>query len=257
MDFNVERLDGGAVFTITRAERLNALTKAIWNGLEACIDELERADARFLVITSAGERAFSAGTDLKDNAGLSWDERPAKNDRVRTLLLRMSKSPLFTVAAINGLAYGGGLELALACTVRVTVASATFSMPEIKLAVIPSYGGTQFLPAVVGRSRAAELMLTARILSAQEALNWGLVSEVLPTQAETRQRALSLACEVAAFSPVAYRSIVRCLESAGSAPDEAAMVVEAAEVRTVLASDDAKEGVAAFVEKRKAVFKGR
>jgi len=257
VDFKIERLGSGAIFTITRPQRLNALTKGVWNGLESCVDDLEKASARYLVITAEGDRAFSAGTDLKDNDGLSWDERPAKNDRVRNLLLRLSKSSLFTVAAVNGLAYGGGLELALACTVRASVASARFSMPEIKLAVIPSYGGTQFLPNVVGRARAAELMLTARVLSANEALDWGLVSHIAATREELLTQAIALGSEVASFSPVAYRSIVRCLEGSGSPPEQASMDLEGAEVRTVLSSDDAKEGVEAFVEKRKAIFKGR
>ena len=188
---------------------------------------------------------------------IAIEQQPAKNDRVRNLLLRLSRSPLFSVAAVNGPAYGGGLELALACTMRIAVAGATFSMPEIRLGVIPSYGGTQWLPAAVGRARAAELMLTGRVLDASEALDWGLVSSVSETRAAMLAQALALGSEVAGFSPVAYRSILRCLAAAGDTPSQTGMDVEGAEVRTVLASDDAKEGIAAFVEKRKPVFKGR
>lgn len=257
MDFNVERIEGGAIFTIARPGRLNALNRGVWDGLEACLDELEREEARFLLITAEGERAFSAGSDLKDNALATWDLQAAKNDRIRNLLLRLSQSPLFIVAAVNGVAYGGGLELALACTVRTAVSDAMFAMPEIRLGVIPAYGGTQLLPAVIGRSRAAEMMLTGRTLRASEALEWGLVSFVKESRSSMIEHALALCAEVAGFSVVAYQSVLRCLSAADGLPNQAGMDVEGEEMRRVLASDDAKEGVTAFVERRRPVFKGR
>jgi enoyl-CoA hydratase len=255
LDFQLARVDRGAIFTITRPDRLNALNRGIWDGLEACLDELEREQARFLVLTAEGGRAFSAGSDLKE--GLAWDQQPAKNDRVRNLLLRLSQSPLFSLAAINGAAYGGGLELGLACTLRIAVADAKFAMPEIRLGLIPSYGGTQFLPAVVGRARAAEMMLTGRVLDAREALEWGLVSFVTDGREALLAKAVALGTEVAGFNPAAYRSILRCLAAARDVPDQVAMDVEGTEVRKVLQTEDAREGVAAFVEKRIPRFKSR
>jgi enoyl-CoA hydratase len=216
---------------------------------------LEREQARFLVITADGDRAFSAGSDLKE--GLSWEQQPAKNDRVRNLLLRLSRSPLFSIAAMNGPAYGGGLELGLACTLRIAVVGAKFAMPEIRLGLIPSYGGTQFLPAVVGRARAAEMMLTGRVLDAREALEWGLVSFVTESREALLAKAVALGTEVTGFSAVAYSSILRCLAVARDAPDQAAMDLEGAEVRRVLQTEDAREGVAAFVEKRRPRSKSR
>lgn len=255
MDFSIERVDRGAVFTITRAARLNALNRAVWDGLESCLDELEGSDARFLVVTGEGARAFSAGSDLKDDAIAQWDRQAAKNDRIRNLLLRLTQSRLFSVAMVNGVAFGGGLELALACTLRVATEAAKFSLPEIRLGVIPSYGGTQLLPAIVGRARAAELMLTARVLDANEALGWGLVSFVEPDPASALERTLSRCAEVAGFSRVAYNGIVRCMAGAGAQPDQAAMDLEGYVLRTVLASHDAKEGVSAFIDKRHPRFR--
>lgn len=256
MDFSIDRIEAGAIFTITRPDRLNALNCGVWNGLEACLDELERENARFLLITAEGGRAFSAGSDLKDGALSTWDQLGAKNDRIRGLLLRLSQSSLFSIAAVNGVAYGGGLEFALACTMRIAVSDARFAMPEIRLGVIPAYGGTQFLPAVIGRSRAAELMLTGRILDAKEALNWGLVSFVKDGRAAMLEHALALGAEVAGLSAIAYRSILRSLAWADGPPNQAGMDTEGEEMRKVLASRDAMEGVSAFVEKRKPIFTG-
>jgi enoyl-CoA hydratase/carnithine racemase len=252
LDFKVERLERGAVFTITRPERLNALNRAVWDGLEATLDELEREQARFIVVTAEGQRAFSAGSDLRED--VSWDRQAEKDDRVRNLLLRLWQSPLFSIAAVNGAAYGGGFELSLACKVRIAVAEAKFALPEIRLALIPSYGGTQFLPAVIGRARAAEMMLTARVLDADEARQWGLVSYVAESREALLAKAVALGTEVAGFSAAAYRSVLRCLPESDDLPNQAKMNAEGAEVRRVVDTADAREGVAAFIEKRSPHF---
>ena len=155
MDYKAEYNAKGAIFRLARPAKLNSLTKAIWAGLAQCVSELERRDGRYLVIVGEGDRAFCAGTDLGESRGLTVEQRDAKNDHARNFLFNLSQSNLITIAAINGLAYGGGLELAMACCFRIAVKSATFALPEVKLGVMPTYGGTQFLVALVGASLAA------------------------------------------------------------------------------------------------------
>lgn len=248
MDYQVDRLAQGAVFTIARVTQLNALNHAVWEGLECCLDELESEGGRFLVITGQGDRAFSAGSDLKADVLANWDQQSAKCDRIRSLLLRLSRSRLFTIAALNGMAHGGGLELALACTLRIAVAHFQCSMPEIRLGVIPSYGGTQFLPAIVGRARAAELMLTGRVLSAAEAKEWGLVSHVLDDSQGLMNRAMEIADEVSGFSLDAYCSILECLAAADAAPAMGGMDVESQQLAHLLDRPGAQEGIRAFLK---------
>ena len=223
MDFMIDRQDGGAVFKLTRPAKLNSITKAILKGLTGCIDELERDKARFLVVTAEGERAFCAGTDLGESAGLSEQDRVAKNDGARALFVRLSKSPLLSVAAINGLAYGG----------------------------------TQFLPAIVGKARALEMMLTGRPVDATEAFTMGLINRIATADRPLLDQALDYARSVTQFSPVAIAAIRRAVDAASDSVTAEGLKAEQREMAIALASEDAKEGVAAFLEKRPAQFKGR
>jgi enoyl-CoA hydratase len=248
--FSVEALADGAVFTIERPTKLNALTKPVLLGLAACIDALESQGARLLVITGAGERAFCAGTDLAELQTMDGEARMAKTAMARDLLVRLSRSRLVSVAAINGLAYGGGLELAMACTLRIAMPRAAMSLPEIKLGLLPAYGGTQFLPAIVGSARATELMLTGRAVSAAEALTIGLIHRIALLDAPLREQALEFGREVTGFSPAAIAGIRRCVEAAGTMVTDAGLAVEDEQVRAVFDGPDAREGVAAFLEKR-------
>ncbi len=174
-DCRIERLpDGARVLRLTRPAKLNAITKAILVALTRCLDEMERDRARLLVIVGEGAKAFCAGTDLAETQAMPLDARQAKSVMARDLLVRLSRSPVLSVAAVNGLAFGGGLELAMACTLRVAAAHATVSLPEIKLGLLPAYAGTQFLPALVGPSRALDIMLTGRVVDAQPSRALGL-----------------------------------------------------------------------------------
>jgi len=248
--FDVRWLDGGAVFTVTRPRKMNAITKAVLEGLSACLDELEAGRGRFLVIAGEGEKAFSAGTDLAEAAGMAEAPLKAKTEFAQALLYRLSRSRVLSVAAMNGSAYGGGLEFAMACTFRVAAPHIVMSMPEIKLGLLPSYGGTQFLPAIVGKAHALDLMLTGRTISAPEALAIGLVNRIAQTPASAADEALALAQTTAAFSQPALTAIRRCVEAAGASVTEEGLAVERAEVNANKTTYDSKEGPKAFLEKR-------
>jgi enoyl-CoA hydratase len=254
--FGVLDIDEGAVFTIERPSKLNALTKPVLEGLSACIDTLEARGARLLVVTGRGDRAFCAGTDLAELQGMSGEARMAKTAMARDLLVRLSRSRLVSVAAINGLAYGGGLELAMACTLRIAAPHVTVSLPEIKLGLLPAYAGTQFLPALVGQARALEMMLTGRPVPAVEALSIGLVHRIAGTDAPLLDQALAFGREVVRHSPRAIDAIRACVDAAGPVVTDAGLGIED-EVRATFDGPDAREGVAAFLEKRPARFGGR
>jgi enoyl-CoA hydratase len=255
--FTVTPLEDGAVFCIERPAKLNALTRPVLLGLAGCIDALEARGAPLLVVTGRGDRAFCAGTDLGELQGLDMDARMAKTAMARELLVRLSRSRLVSVAAINGLAYGGGLELAMACTLRIAAPQVSVSLPEIRLGLLPAYAGTQFLPAIVGPARALEMMLTGRAVPAAEAHAMGLVNRIAATGAPLVEQAIAYGREVTRFSPGAIAAIRACVAAAGPTLTDTGLAVEDAQVRANFDSPDAREGVAAFLAKRPAKFGGR
>lgn len=249
-DGRLDWLDDGAVLTITRPSRLNAVTRPVLDLLEQALDQAEARGARFLLLTGEGERAFCAGTDLQEARELGDDAMVAKCARARSLLWRLSEAPFLSVAAVNGLAFGGGLELAIACTMRIAVPTARLAMPEIKLGVLPAYGGTQFLPALIGRARALDLMLTGRTVEVPEAQAIGLIDRVAAPGAPLLGQALALARSITVYSAGAVAAIRHCVRASGPAVTASGMAVEDAQVQTVMRSDDAHEGIAAFLDKR-------
>lgn len=277
-----------AVFRIRRGRSLNALTKGVLEALSSCLDEVEARGVPALVIVGEGEKAFCAGTDLAELTTLSDDARHAKTRYAREMLVRLHRSKVVSVAAVNGLAFGGGLELALACTFRIAAPHATFALPEVKLGVFPVYGGTQFLPAVVGQARAVDMMITGRTVDCAEALSMGLISRVampggapaagsaaaalLAEQAaasasgaaparmsadELLAQAIALARTVTCWSRLAVDAIRTSAAAAGPVVSDAGLAAEEAQSQRVMASADGKEGVRAFVEKRAPVFRNR
>ena len=255
-DFTIESLPEGALFRIERPAKMNALTRAVVKGLGDCIDELEARRARLLVMTGAGDRAFCAGTDLGELQGLTLEERMAKSDVARALLVRLHRSRLISVAAINGLAYGGGLELAIACTLRIAAPHVKMSLPEVKLALVPAYAGTQILPALIGRARATELLLTGRAIEATEAHAIGLVHRIAAPDSALADQAIAFGREVTRWSPTAVAAIRTCIEASGASLTDAGLAIEREQVNTNYASADAREGMAAFLEKRPPNFQG-
>lgn len=256
-DCATEWQDECVVLRITRPQKRNAITVAVLDGIERCCDELDAGAGRGLIVTGEGPKAFCAGTDLGESASLGEEANRAKTERARALLMRIHRASWTSIAALGGLAYGGGLELALACTFRVAVPDAKLSLPEIKLGVLPSYGGTQLLTAAVGRSRALDLMLTGRAVGADEALAMGLVDRVVTEPDALLAEARTLAASVLCHSQFAIDRVRRCVDAAGPVVTDTGLAVEARAVDETMASEDAREGVIAFLQKREPRFQHR
>lgn len=218
--------------------------------LEMHIDVLETAPCRALVLTGTG-RAFCAGTDLKEATGLP-EERLR---RVHALVLRLRNYPKPSIAALNGLAFGGGLELALACTFRIAREDVRLGMPEVKLGLLPAYAGTQLLPRLVGESHALEMMLSGDPVDGVRAGQIGLVNRVVPADADVMAAALDFAASLTRHSLVPQRAILRAVREGMALPLEEAMALEMRLVAEVSGSEDTREGVAAFIEKRAPVWR--
>lgn len=246
----VTEIDSGAVFTLNRPAKLNAITTRMLSDLENCLDALEAKGGGLLVIVGRGDIAFSAGTDVQELRELSNDQQVAKCNRARDLFVRLSRSSVVSVAGINGLAFGGGLELAMSCTLRVAAPAATFSLPEIKLGLLPAYAGTQMLPRIIGRGRALEMMLTGRTVSADEALSIGLIHRISQGNEPVEDVAIRFGREVVGHSAGAVQAIRECVDAAGTGLLSEGLKAEEDNVRTVFASAEAREGIDRFLARR-------
>lgn len=246
--------DRVATVTLNRPERYNAMGVKIVEELTAALEELEgEGDVRAIILTGAGDRAFCSGADLKERAGMDGDERWAHNRAMNDFANRLARLQFPTIAAINGLALGGGLEATLACDFRIAAEHAEMGLPEVGIGIVPGSGGTQRLPRLIGPSRAKELVLTARRVSAAEALESGLVNSVVPGES-LLDEARKLAREVAKNSPLAVAYGKAAVDTAMETSFEQGFRFETVAIRATLASDDYREGLAAFAEKRKPEF---
>jgi methylglutaconyl-CoA hydratase len=255
----VERRERAAFVTMNRAEAANALSKGLVAALtecfEALVDEVKDGELRVVVLTGVG-RAFCAGADLKERRAMSLEQTWGFLDELNKLANTIAAFPRPVIAAINGAAFGGGLELALACDVRIAADSAEMGLTEVRLGIIPGVGGTQRLPRLTSVAAAKELILTGRRVSAARALALGIVSEVVPA-AKLRDAAATLAREVGAAGPLAVAAAKRAIDGGAALPLAEGLALEAACYEEVLASEDRNEGLAAFAEKRPPAFRGR
>lgn len=250
------RQDGAcAVMTLNRPEALNALSFQIIRDIEAAIERAAGLDIRALIITGAGEKAFCAGADIKELIGRSVLEERAGAELGQRVFARLDSLKVPSIAAINGYAFGGGLELALACTFRVATAKAKLGLPEIKLGLIPGYGGTQRLPRLIGEARALELIMTGRTVEAEEALRIGLVNRL--AEGDVLEAARSFAGEFAGFGLPALALARAAVQRALDTPLAEGLKIEADLSTLAYRTEDAAEGLAAFAEKRKPTFRDR
>ena len=231
----------------------NQLGRSLLDGLEAATDEFEASAARALIVCSKLDGFFAAGADIKFMVSAGRTAFEAYGADLRAVLDRIAALDRPSIAAIEGRALGGGLELALACTMRIGSASARLGLPETKLGLIPGAGGTQRLPRLVGRGRALDMMLTAREVPAAEALAIGLLDRVTEPGGALKQ-ALELAGQFGVMSRPALTAVLNCVDNAAELPLAEGMAREAARVTDLFDSPDAREGLAAFVAKRPASF---
>lgn len=243
--------------TINRPDKLNALNREVLTALEQAFSRaMGDSGVGAVVITGAGEKAFVAGADIAEFQGLSPAQAQALAQRGQELFSAIEQAPKPVIAAVNGFALGGGMELAMACHLRVASENAKFGQPEVKLGLIPGYGGTQRLPRLVGRGRALELLLTGRMIDAATALAWGLVNRVVPL-AELHGAVQGLAEEVLAVAPTAVRRCLEAVRGGLEAPLPVGLGLEATLFGLCASTQDFVEGVAAFLEKRAPRFPGK
>jgi len=243
----------GAVglITINRPEALNALNSVMLAELDQLFDQIDLEVVRCLVITGAGEKAFIAGADVAEMSEMDQAEAVLFSETGNSLFSKIEKFPVPVIAAINGYALGGGNELALSCDIRICSQNAVFGQPEAGLGITPGFGGTQRLARVIGsKSKAKEILFTCRNIKADEALEIGLVSAVYPSES-LMEEALKMAARIASHAPIAVRNIKKAVNEGLDMSIDGAIKREIELFSACFATEDQKEGMKAFLEKRK------
>ena len=249
--------DGIGVVTVNRPEKLNALNAAVIAELGTLVRQAaDDPGVSGLILTGAGPKAFVAGADISELAAVDRQQGIAMAERGSRVFREIERLGKPVIAAVNGFALGGGCELAMACHIRLASPAARFAQPEVKLGLIPGYGGTVRLPRLVGRGRAIELLLTGSMIDAEEAARIGLVNRVVPAAA-LLDEARRLLKAILAQGPVARRLCLQAVDAGLDATVDDGLALEAARFGDACASEDKAEGTRAFLEKRPPVFHGR
>ncbi|MEO1051249.1 MAG: enoyl-CoA hydratase-related protein [Bacteroidota bacterium] len=255
-NLKLEQRDGVLTITISRPESLNALNVATIEEIRTAIqDAYDDKSVKGIIFTGSGEKSFVAGADIKEIADLNEVNARKFSENGQEVFDMIENSEKPVIAAVNGFALGGGCELAMACHIRIASANAKFGQPEVNLGLIPGYGGTQRLTQLVGKAKALELMLTADMISAQEAQTIGLVNHVVDTQEELMTKTWDMMQKILSKAPLAIGMVINCVNALYSA-EENGYQTEANSFSSCAKSEDFVEGTQAFIEKRKPAFKG-
>ncbi|MBI4590530.1 MAG: enoyl-CoA hydratase/isomerase family protein [Candidatus Rokubacteria bacterium] len=242
---------------LNRPEALNAMNTAMGEDLLACFEELHwTKTVRCVILTGAGEKAFCVGGDLKEREGMTDEAWRAQHYIYETMAFRLLRCPVPVIAAVEGFAFGGGLELAILSDFIVAGETAVFGVPEITRGIFPGIGGTQLLPRIVGAPLAKEIIFTGRRMNAQEAKAAGLVNHLVPA-GQARAKALEIATTIAENGPIAVRQAKKAIAWGAESDLETGMILAIEAYNTTVSTEDRLEGVRAFNEKRKPRFRGR
>ena len=256
-NLEVKTSKGIITVTINREKALNALNIQTMTELEDFFSKVapRRKKAKGIILTGAGEKSFVAGADIKEFTGLNEEKAMGFSKRGQDIFFLIERFPKPVIAAVNGFALGGGCELAMACHMRVASERARFGQPEVNLGIIPGYGGTQRLVQLIGKGKAIELMMTADMIGAEEARDLGLVNHVVPHGEEVK-KAKEIIEKIATKAPVAIAKVVECVNAYFDESTDG-YAVEVKEFGASANTEDFVEGAKAFVERRKANFKGQ
>jgi enoyl-CoA hydratase len=256
LDYVKVELGEVAVLTIDRQDKLNALDPTVVEEIGQSLLELEAEGPRAIIVTGAGEKSFVAGADIGVMSTMSPVEAKRFAEISNAAMALLDRSPIPTIAAVNGFALGGGCEVALACDIRIAAENALFGFPEVSLGILPGMGGTQRLPRLLGPALAKELIFTGRRLDAREALSMGLVNHVVP-RGEALNTAREIAAQIAANGPIAVRYAKAATNRALEVDLISGLEYETDQFALLFSTEDAREGMTAFIERRKPQFQGR
>ncbi len=252
-----EDRDQICILTLNRPKVMNAFNFDLLLALKSQIDEIRpRRDIRVVIITGAGDRAFCAGADLKERATMPEDKVKEFIYTIRNLFTDIENLNKPVIAAVNGVALGGGTELALACDIRIASENATLGLTETRLAIIPGAGGTQRLPRIIGRAKAKELIFTGKRVSAQEALDIGLVNKVCPLE-KLLEECIEMASMICETGPIAIEQAKYAINKGIEVDINTGLAIESNAYWITIPTEDRLEGLKAFREKRKPVYKGK